>query len=107
MSTTLKHLNLTERDFELIIDGLEELPNKNAIGEMMGDLLLGVVSKDDPEAHAKIKLEREARIRNQRKEQSMMKEDIKILQGKLLMLKRYLIEQDAFNQANDIINHLK
>lgn len=105
--STLKHLNLTERDFELIVDGLEELPNKNAMGEMMGDLLLGMASKDDPGAHAKIKSEREDRIRKQKKEQALMKEDIKILQGKLLMLKRYLIEQDAFNQANDIINHIK
>jgi hypothetical protein len=107
MSQTLKHLNLTERDFELIIDGLDELPNRNAIGEMMGDLLLGVVSKDDPEANAKIKLDREERIRKNKKEKELMKEDIKILQGKLLMLKRYLIEQDAFNQANEIINHIK
>ena len=99
MSTTLKHLNLTERDFELIIDGLEELPNKNAIGEMMGDLLLGVVSK--------IKRERDERINLKKKEQLLMKEDIKILQGKLLMLKRYLIEQDAFNQAIDIVNHVR
>lgn len=104
--TSLKHLNLTERDFELIINGLEELPNKNQVGELLGDLMLGMVSKDDPEAHAKIKREREERMRNAKKERDMEKEDIKILQGKLLMLKRYLIEQDAFNQATDIVNHI-
>jgi hypothetical protein len=104
--TTLKHLNLTERDFELIIDGLEELPNKNQMGEMMGDLLMGVMSKDDPDAHTKIKAERELRLAKKRKDEQLIKEDIKILQGKLLMLKRYLIEQDAFTQATDILNHI-
>lgn len=106
MSTTLKHLNLSERDFELIIDGLEELPNKGAVGEMMGDLLLGVISKDDTEAHNKFKHDRDERLRKVKKEQALVKEDIKILQGKLLMLKRYLIEQDAFNQSVDIVNHV-
>lgn len=104
--TTLKHLNLTERDFELIIDGLDNLPNKNATGEMMGDLLIGLFAKDDPIALKKMNEENEKRRSKAKKEVEMMKEDIKILQGKLLMLKRYLIEQDSFNQANDILKHL-
>lgn len=103
---TLKHLNLTERDFELIIDGLDQVPNKNQAGEMLGDLMLGMLTKDDPEVAAKMKAEREDRQRKAKKEKDLMVEEIKILQGKLLMLKRYLAEQDALGQATDIINHL-
>ena len=104
--STLKHLNLTERDFELIIDGLDQLPNKNAVGEMMGDLMLGLFAKDDPIAIQKMKDESQKRKDKQKREVDIMKEDIKILQGKLLMLKRYLIEQDAFTKATDIINNI-
>lgn len=105
--TTLKHLNLTERDFELIIDGLDQVPNKNQAGEMMGELMVAMLTKDEPESMSKIKAEREERQRKANKERVLVVEEIKILQGKLLMLKRYLIEQDALNQAQDIVNYLK
>lgn len=88
-------------------DGLDQIPNKNQVGELMGDLMMGMLTKDDPETHAKIKLERDERLKKAKREKDLIIEEVKILQGKLLMLKRYLIEQDAFSQANDIINHIR
>jgi hypothetical protein len=38
------------------------------------------------------------------KERDALKEDIRILQGKLLLFKRYLIEQDALRQTREILN---
>lgn len=105
--TTLKHLNLTERDFELIIDGLDQVPNKNQVGELLGDMMVGMFAKDDPEAMAKFKAEREIKQNLLKREKMLMVEEIKILQGKLLMLKRYLMEQDALGQVTDIINHIR
>jgi hypothetical protein len=70
-------------------------------------MMVGMFAKDDPEGMAKLKAEREDRMRKAKAEKMLMIEEVKILQGKLLMLKRYLIEQDAFSQATDIINHLR
>ncbi|MEP7317193.1 MAG: hypothetical protein ABI921_00575 [Panacibacter sp.] len=68
----LQQLNLTEKDFDLIIEGLENLPEK----EMEQKIII-------------------------------LKEDIKILQGKLLMLKRHLMQEGALSTTYDILNHIK
>src|SRR3990172_749187 len=98
MENTLKHLNLTENDFQLIIDGLDALPDKNQEGGMMGDLLLGILSKDDPEMESKMKADRHKRQKEAADKRREMAEEIKILQGKLLMLKRFLVENDALKK---------
>lgn len=103
--STLKHLNLTDKDFEMIVQGLEQLPHKNDTAEIMGELLISAFAKDD--AHAdKMKSERENRMRKMQDDKKQIIEDVRILQGKLLMLKRYLLENNLLSQANDIINHI-
>ena len=102
----LKHLNLTEKDFDLLVEGLDSLPEKGRAGELMGDLLGAMLSNDDSEGKNKFQLEREKKQREKEIRQREMKEDIKILQGKLLMLKRYLSQQGALNETYDIINHV-
>lgn len=106
--STLKHLNLTEKDFQLIIDGLDHLPNKNDAGEIMSDFFVGVFDKHSPpdKIIEKIKRDKEVRDRSRKREKDILKEDIKILQGKLLMLKRHLIEQGALNEAHNILNNI-
>lgn len=104
----LKNLDLTEKDFQLLIDGLDELPNKGQAGEMMVDLFAGVLSKDsDPEKYSDFERKRMAERAKKEREKEAMKEDIKILQGKLLMFKRYLIQQDALKQVGEMLNPLK
>jgi hypothetical protein len=103
---TLKHLNLSEKDFSLIIDGLDYLPEKSAMGGFMGDLLGTMFMKDDPDAKRKMEIDRKLRMEKEKHDKDMMKEDIKILQGKLLMLKRYLMETGALNDTMDILNHI-
>ena len=102
----LKQLNLTEKDFDLIVEGLDTLPEKGIAGELMGGLFEAILTKDDPTIKDKWQIEREKRQREREVKNRMLKEDIKILQGKLLMLKRYLIEQGALKEAYDIINHI-
>jgi hypothetical protein len=102
----LKHLNLTEKDFDLLVEGLDSLPEKGIAGELMGDLLHAMLSKDDSEGKSKFQIEREKKQKDKELKQREMKEDIKILQGKLLMLKRYLIHHGALNETCEIINHI-
>lgn len=99
----IKNLELTEQDFQLLVDGLDALPEKGLAGEMLGDLFIGMLAKDTPEAQDKIKLEREAKHKKLEASKQQMKEDVRILQGKLLMLKRWLLQAGALKQAHDIL----
>lgn len=101
----IKHLNLTEKDFTLIVKGLDALPDSGAAGEMMGDLMISMlVKKDgDPKMVSDMERDREERKRKIKQERELMLEDIRILQGKLLMLKRYLIENNLLSQVTEIL----
>lgn len=101
----IKLLNLTENDFKLLVDGLDVLPEKGMAGELMGDLFMGIMTdKKDSEAIEKIKLDRENKRRIAEKAKESLKDDIKILQGKLLMLKRYLQENKLLKDTYEILN---
>lgn len=103
MKTTLEELNLTERDFNILIDGLEHLPSKDAASDLMFDLLTMSLMKDDEEGKAKMKAEKSESDRKKKFEKELLLEDIKILQGKLTLFKRYLQENNLLKQANQII----
>lgn len=99
----IKNLELTEQDFQLLVDGLDALPEKGLAGDMMGDLFLGMLGRDNEEGMEKLKREREEKRRIQDMVKQQQKEEIRILQGKLLMLKRWLLQQGALKQANDVL----
>lgn len=101
----IKNLELTERDFQLLVDGLDHLPSKDMAGEMFEGLMMGLLKKDG-ETHQMSEFEKKRLAEKAKKDRDKeaLKEDIKILQGKLLMFKRYLIQQDALKQVDDILN---
>lgn len=101
----IKDLQLTENDFKLLIDGLEALPNTDMAGEMMVDLIAGIIGegkKEDQRAREYEQKKNRERAEKEKIKQAL-KEDIKILQGKLLMFKRYLIEANALHQVNEML----
>ncbi len=100
----LKKLELTEKDFQLLIDGLDALPEKGAAGSMMVDLLGSMMIKDDDAARAKFEASRKIEQDKKERERSLLTEEIKILQGKLLIVKRLLQENNVLKQAHSIIN---
>lgn len=93
----LKSLNLTTDDFKLLIEGLDALPERGTAGELMGELLIASLMKDDSEAKSKMEQERKERKEKQQVEKERMQENIKILQGKLLMFKRYLQDNNLLS----------
>lgn len=97
-------LNLTEKDFDLIIDGLDFLPERGSTGDILGEMLTAMILKGDNEGKEKMLRERERKQREKNEGQRILREDIKILQGKLLLLKRYLMQEGALKGAEDIIN---
>lgn len=100
----IKHLNLTEKDFQLIVEGLDSLPEKGVSGDLMMGLIGVMITKDDPESQAKLKKQTDEREAKRKRERDAMIDDIKILQGKLLMLKRYLQENKLLQDAYEILS---
>lgn len=100
----IKDLELSEQDFDLIIEGLEALPEKGIAGEMFAGLLGAMLEdKTDEEGRKKMqKMQADREAERKRKTQEQ-KDDILILKGKLSMLKRWLLTQGALKQANDIL----
>jgi hypothetical protein len=100
----IKNLELTENDFKMLVDGLDALPERGMAADIMGSLLEGMLGEKNPEAIAKMKREREDKKRMEDQKKDALKEDVKILQGKLLMFKRWLIENNALTQVNEMIH---
>ena len=90
----IKSLGLTVNDFELIIKGLDAIPSSERSGELMGGVLDMLLSRSDPGAAAEIKRKMDIERAKRKRELDIMMEDVKLLQGKLIMLKRLLIEND-------------
>lgn len=100
----IKNLELSEQDFDLILEGLDAIPEKGIAGEMMMSLFSSIIEdKADPECQHKLKTAQEKRERERKMTVDAKKDDITILKGKLAMLKRWLATQGALRQAHDIL----
>lgn len=101
----IKNLELSERDFQLLVEALDCLPEKNQGAEIMTELFVGMMKKDgENERFDEFERKRATDKLKKEREKEALKEDIRILQGKLLMFKRFLIQQDALKQVDDILN---
>jgi chaperonin cofactor prefoldin len=98
---SIQTINLTEKDFQLLVDGLEALPERGAAGELVGDLLFGMLDKDNPNSEGRSELKKHKE--KLKTERELLKDDVRVLQGKLIMLKRYLIENNLMQQATELL----
>lgn len=97
----IKNLNLTDKDFKMLVDGLDALPHAGRTGELLMDLMSETMLKGHISEEAQRKMD--AQKRKMEHEKEMLTEDAKILQGKLLMLKRYLTENKLMNEINETL----
>lgn len=100
----IKDLELTEQDFKMLVEGLDALPEKGAAGEMMGALLESMIGDKNPEGMEKYKRDQTAKRKSEDMAKEYLRENIRILQGKLLTFKRWLIQQNALKQVDDIFD---
>lgn len=101
----IKDLELSDSDFKLIVDGLDSLPNKDFGGEIIGMMFEGMLTDKSPEAAEKMKRDRELKSAKDKQKKEILIEEIKILQGKLLMFKRWLAQEGALKQTIEILSH--
>lgn len=99
----LKNVNLTEKDFDLMVEALDNLPNANAAGDLFGLLLTSLVTHDDPEAKIKIQAERERTKKEAEYQKKILTEEVRLLQGKLIAVKRFMRENRLMKEVNDLL----
>ena len=88
-------MKLTEKEFEMLIEALECLPNKDMGGSILSKLTAAMLFKGDDEGMAKAKAEiakREEEEELRRKEERKM---CCILTGKLYMMKDDIVEAES------------
>ena len=89
--------NLTLEEFDLIMEGLDNLPNKGVAGEIMGSLMTHMLAKDDDQ-----------RKELQKKEEKMRKEKEeahKNLAERLILLKAKLIYMKDQIMADNLVKN--
>lgn len=101
----LKDIKFTKEEFDLLIKGIEGLPNHDTAGDLMTGLLECMISeKISPEAQAKRDREKSIKEQTKKREKEALKENCWILQAKLIQLRRYLEQNKLLAEAQDIIN---
>ena len=83
---------LTSEDLDILIEGLDAWISKGFAGEMMGDILGSILIKegDDPEAFAKMKLDRNLKMQVRKQEERVRTRQATILKAKLYELQANL-----------------
>lgn len=99
----LKNLGLTDEDFQMLSDGLDALPEKGEAAALMMDVISMSMLKTPEDRQAYVEKEK-IKTRQRFKEKEAKMEGIRILQGKILSLKRLFCEQSILNEAQSIIN---
>ena len=101
---TLKDLQLSSRDFDLIKEALQGSIESHEGSSSIANHLIDMLLKDAPlEFRSKIKREFEDKMKKERESRKDKEEEIMILQGKLLMLKRHLYQENALDEINQIL----
>lgn len=104
MSLSVKDLELTNEDFAMLMDALEHLPAKNMGNEILSAMMDATLASRSPQQKAEIERKRKTEAENMRKERNDVIEQVRLLQAKIIMMKRLLIQENALKEANDILN---
>lgn len=88
-------MKLTEKEFELLIEALENLPHKNMGGQILSKLTVAMLLKDNEEGRAKAEAEIAKREAEEELKQKEEKKMCSIVTGKLYMMKDQLVEGES------------
>lgn len=86
-------MKLTEKEFDTIIEALEQLPNKSLDGKVTAKLMTRMLFKNDEEAMKKAEDELAIIELKEEEDRKALKKCIGILTGKLYMIKDEIVEQ--------------
>ncbi len=98
-------VGLTPEDFDLMLEGIDAIPEKGMAGEMMHSMM-GVLASAGMSEKGREDMKRKALagFRDFEKKAASKKDDLIILKSKIVLLKRLLLTQSSVSAANDILN---
>ena len=85
-------VKLTEKEFEVIIEALEQLPNKSQDGKLGVKLLANIMLRDSEEHMQKFNDELAVQELKEEAERKACKKKCGIITGKLYMMKDNIVE---------------
>ena len=88
-------MRLTEKEFDTIIEALEQLPNKSQDGKLASRLMAKMFFKDDEESMRKAEEEFAIQELKEEADRKALKKHIGILTGKLYMIKNEIVEEQS------------
>lgn len=88
-------MKLTEKEFDTIIEALEQLPNKSQDGKLASRLMTKMFFKDDEEAMKKAEDQLDIIELKEEADRKALKKRIGILTGKLYMIKDEIVEEQS------------
>lgn len=100
---------LTVEELNLILDALEAYLKATSSSVIANAFLESVMSEEmrNSPVYAAYKRKEEEKMRKEKAEEVIRDENIKMLQGKLILLKRQLHEKSAINEVNSILDNNK
>lgn len=96
-------VGLTVEDFDLLMEGIDAIPEKGLAQEMALSLM-AVTTGGSPQRMEEAKRAAINRLRDMEKKTNGRKDDLVILKSKLVLLKRLLLSNEAVRAANDILH---
>lgn len=87
------------QEIELLMQGLDAIEKHAATGDMLGDLLVSMVARDD-EQRAKLEADRAERQRRKATALRLQKMQINILKGKLAQIALEVQSDAPFNSVS-------
>jgi len=86
-------------EIEMLMQGLDAIEKSASIGDMMGDLLVGMVARDD-EQRRKLEDDRAERQRQKASALRLQKMQINILKGKLAQIALDVNSESPFTSVS-------
>lgn len=91
---SIKNLELSRQDFDLIIKGLESIAKSESSTEMLQGMFKAILLGDKPDILNEVERKEAIEKAKRKREADIMNENIQLLTGKIIKLKRLLIEND-------------
>lgn len=86
-------MKLTEKEFDTIIEALEQLPNKSQDGKFFAKLLGAMLVRDDEQGRQRMEEEMAIADLKMEAERRTEKKRCGIIAGKLYMMKEQIVEE--------------
>ncbi len=86
MLTTLQ--GITPEEIDILLDAVDKWPDHGGVGELLGELMVSSMLKDNPAEQEKLRGEMETRRITKEQEKRRREEDATMLRAKLIAIKR-------------------